>query len=373
MYHTGRIGLLLLGLSLPRVAVAAPWSLPTPPTETIVVPGGIADPTGHTGFFANATGGIDAVDLARGRLLWQTHEAQVPLLVVGHHLYAQAGLKRNRMRILRFDLTREGECDLESDPIVFPNWVVTGEAPAHSFHTKCRVDKEHLVLDWEARAWYSGTTRPTPAQDAAARKRAAGIILVELDSGRVEVQPRPTTESPPPALPAFLEKKAVRWHGVVGSHYKALALEEVEDDEEEELERLVLYSWDNRTNMPEFPKLLFMGKQLLVRPTLDERFLCIREKAARPDDHGFAGQSKPSHWALFSLETGALMGRFPDESGMHSLFVHGTRLYYLVGSMAHGSFDRPRSQPRTLKVLDLSTGKKVWEHAVMGKLVIPPP
>ena len=38
-------------------------------------------------------GRIDAIDLATGDVVWHTYEAQVPLLVVGDRLYAQAGVK----------------------------------------------------------------------------------------------------------------------------------------------------------------------------------------------------------------------------------------------------------------------------------------
>src|SRR5690242_21101788 len=67
------------------------------------LPHGLADPAGRIGFFASATGGIEALDLVSGKVLWQTHEAQRPLLLDGDHLIAQAGTKRNRLRILRLD------------------------------------------------------------------------------------------------------------------------------------------------------------------------------------------------------------------------------------------------------------------------------
>jgi hypothetical protein len=38
-----------------------------------------------------------------------------------------------------------------------------------------------------------------------------------------------------------------------------------------------------------------------------------------------------------------------------------------------GSLDRPNIQPRILKAIDLSSGKKLWERPVAGKLLTPPP
>ena len=176
MNHVRRLAVLLL-LALPALGEA--HAAPSPS----ILPGGLADATGHTGFFASAGGGIEALDLASGKILWQTHEAQRPLLVVDNHLLAQACVKRNRLRIIRLDLTRKGECDLVSDPVVFPAWVVTGEAHGRSFVARWHVEKHQLVLDWEASAWYVGKGRPTAEQEMAARKHASGVALIDLRTG----------------------------------------------------------------------------------------------------------------------------------------------------------------------------------------------
>ena len=138
----------LAPLALVALVVTAPPPSPPPAAPPVVVelprgnvvllPCGVADAAGRTGFLANAAGGIDAVDLVAGELLWSTDEAQRPLLVVGDRLYAQAGLKRNRIRILAFDINKTGECVLESDAVVLPPWVVVGEAPGHSFTASSR-------------------------------------------------------------------------------------------------------------------------------------------------------------------------------------------------------------------------------------------
>jgi hypothetical protein len=367
-----RLGsLLLLGFLGSSAAGAAPPALSAPQVASspTVLPGGIADATGRTGFFASASGGIEALDLATGKVRWQTHEAQRPLLVIGDHLLAQAGVKRNRLRILRLDLTRHGECDLESDPVVFPAWVVTGEAHGHSFSAHWHVEKHQLVLEWEASAWYVGRGRPTAEQEMAARKHARGIASINLRTGQVEVRPVPKTVAPaPPLLPEQLEKKTVRWQRLIGQDWKVLTLEEGEEEQ-----RLMLYSWDRQSDKCPEPIELLKGKRLVVRATLDERILCLREAHRSPDEAGLLTPSRePSWWWLFSVETGALIGRIPDEPGMHALVVFGKRVLYLMPGALRGPLDGHTFQPRTLKAIDLSTGKKVWEHAIAGKLLVPP-
>ncbi|MGH7225861.1 MAG: hypothetical protein ACRELF_21795 [Gemmataceae bacterium] len=334
------------------------------------MPEGIADPSGHTGFFASASGGIEVIDLASGKVLWQTHEAQRPLLLDGDRLLAQAGTKRNRLRILRFDPKRRGECDFESDPVVFPAWVVTGEAHGHSFAAHWQVQKHHLVLDWEANACYVGKTRPTAEEALAARKHAAGIARIDLRTGQVEIRSAEKEETTPlPPLPDHLEKKAHRWQGLVGPHRKVLTL-----DEENGQQCFVLHSWDRRNQTEQTPKELLRGKRLLARATLDEQVLCLREASPSPDERlSMMPKKESGWWWLFSVRTGELLGRIPDEAGMHALAVLGKRVFYLVPGTFRGSLEKPSVQPEILRVLDLSSGKKLWEHPVAGKLIAPPP
>jgi hypothetical protein len=348
----------------------APRLVAGTPASSIVLPQGIADPAGHTGFFASADGAIEAVDLASGKVLWRTHEAQRPLLLDGDRLLAQAGTKRNRLRILRFDPSRNGACDFESDPVVFPGWVVTGEAHGCSFAALWQIEKHHLVLEWEASAWYAGKTPPAPEEYLAARKHAAGMARIDLRTGQVEILPaQKKPAAPAPSLPDHLEKKDLRWQGLVGPHWKVLSLQE-----ENGQQCFVLESWDQRNQKEQEPKKLLRGKRLLARTTLDERILCIREINPSPDERLSLMPKKPlGTWSLFSVETGEVVGRIPDQAGMNAITVLGKRVFYLVPGTFRGTLNEPNIQPQILRVIDLSSGQKLWERPVAGKLIAPPP
>jgi hypothetical protein len=357
-------------LSATLSAAAAPPAKPQPPADsTIRLPGGITDSAGHIGYFASADERIEAIDLASGKVLWQTHEAQRPLLMDGDHLLAQAGTRRNRLRILRLDVKNYGHCDFESDALVLPAWAVTGEAYGHSFVTQWRLDKHQLVLDWEASAWYVGRTPPTPEEAAAARKDSRGIARFDLRTGQIEVLPAGAKPATTPApLPEQLEKKALRWQKIVGQQWKVLALEEEKGNQ-----CLVLHSWDRQRDTEEQPKELLRGKRLLVRTTLDEQILCLREANPGPDEQTSLSHKKQPMWWLFSVDTGKPLGRIPDEAGMNSILVLGKRVLYLVPGTLRGALDQPNVQPQLLRVVDLSSGKKLWERPAAGKLIAPPP
>jgi hypothetical protein len=360
------LSLTLLSASSGRAA--SPTSPPTSP-PFIHLPQGLADAKGHVGYFAGVAG-VEAIDLANGKVLWQTLEAQRPLLIDGDHLLAQAGIKRNRLRILSLDLKRGGECDLESDPIVFPAWVVTGEAPGRSFVGRWRVEHHHLILDWEANAWYIGPTRPTKEEAEAARKHAEGQVFIDLRTGQLDIHPAvKVAPSPAPSLPEQLEQKSLRWQGIVEDKGKVLALEE-----DEGRQSLVLYSWDRRTKKVEEAKEMLSGERLLVRTTEDESILCLREGNLSPDERTSLMRKKPlAPWLLFSVATGKPVGSIPYEAGMHSFVVLGKRVFYQVPGAMHGTLERGSLQAQTLRVLDLSTGKKLWERPLAGKLIAPPP
>lgn len=376
MRHARRLGaLLLLSLLLSSARAGTAPRLPqanpsASPATGIVLPQGLADCTGHTGFFASAGGGVEAIDLTTGKVLWENLEAQRPLLLDGHHLLAQAGVKRNRLRILRLDCAQHGECTFESDPVVFPAWVVTGAAPGRSFTTRWRLERQQLLLDWEARAWYVGSTRPTPEQTAAARKHAAGVAVIDLRTGQIDVRPAEKKETPPPPpLPEHLEKKSLRWQRLVGPLWKVLTLEE-----ENGQQRFVLHSWDRNKEKQQEPKELLHGKRLIARTTMDESVLCLREASPSPDENASMMPKKtPRYWSLFDVLTGAELGRIRHEAGMHDLVVLGRRVFYLIPGAYRGALAKPSAQPQILKVVDLKSGKQLWERPVAGQMLAPPP
>lgn len=150
--------------------------------------GGVADGAGKVGYFPNPTGGIDALDLTTGKVLWTSKEASRPLLALNDRLVAQRTEKNkaNQVRIVILDGAQAGKRVLESQPIVLPDWVSVEVAYGRSFRGSARAEAESLLLTWEARAFYAGGARPTPEIEAAARKEASGVARVDLANGKIE-------------------------------------------------------------------------------------------------------------------------------------------------------------------------------------------
>jgi hypothetical protein len=167
-------------------AAAAEGKLRAP----VVLPGGgVADPAGKVGFVPNTSGGIDALDLATGKLLWDTKEAPRPLLATADRLFAQAPVrgKSNQVRLVVLDTAQKGKRLLESQPLSFPDWVSVGVTHGRSFASTARLGDGSLLLAWQARAWYAGGAAPTPEIERRARKAASGVMRVDLKTGKTEM------------------------------------------------------------------------------------------------------------------------------------------------------------------------------------------
>jgi hypothetical protein len=335
------------------------------------LPGGVADPGGRTGFVSSLKGGIEAIDLVTGDVLWESIEAQLPLLAANDRLYAQAGVKRNRLRVLVFDLIKKGECVLETDPVVFPDWVVTADTTGRSFKADWHLEGDTLVLAWEARAWYCGKDRPTPTLEAEARRHASGLVRFDLLTGQIKMLP---AEPPAPVADPLvqratrdLQQRAARWQGMVGSTFKALVLEQ--DGEEQ---KLVLMSWAKDGSVLESPPALLRGRRLQVLATLDNRYLCVRDASPSPDQRPTEEDRKRFDWAIYATDTGEVLTRTPFEAGTQAIMVLGSRLLVLLTGSSSGPIDRPFVNPRILKAIDVQTGKLQWQHTLAGKAVVPP-
>ncbi len=373
-----------------------------PATGCVPLPAGLTDASRCTGFFSNATGGIDAVDLTTGELRWRNSEAERPLLIDGGRLYAQAGTRRNRLRVLALDLARQGECVFESDPVVFPGWVVAGEAPGRSFAGRWRLEQSRLELAWQAEAWSDGGGR-SPGLAFPVRKHASGLVRIDLDNGQVTMLPAagpaaPAEEvPPPPAVAKHLEKKALRWTGRAGPFFLALELAEVDPNEELRLlaaaakanplaaaalaaakpkegkpdSRLVLWAWGAQSGVPVLQQELLRGRRLVVQTTLDGRYLCVRDALPSPDEMVASQVREKGAWSLYTT-LGKPLGHVPYSPGTESLAVVGKHAYALVAGPVRGPLDRPTQRPRTLRVLDLKSGRLVWERPVAPRPLVPP-
>lgn len=164
----------------------------------VLIPLGVADRGGNTGYVQGEKGGIVAVELKAGKTTWQTMAARHPLIVTGDLVLAELrqGLS---VKVLGF-AAGTGRKILESEPIKLPEWARAGDVSiwGHSFEAAAWVVKGELIYRWEARAYYAGGAAPSPEILAAAAKHAVGLLKIHLQTGKVTEL---AGEKPPAPIP----------------------------------------------------------------------------------------------------------------------------------------------------------------------------
>jgi hypothetical protein len=343
-----------------------------------VLPGGVADPAGKVGYVQAPSGGVDALDLATGKVRWQVAETCKPLALAGDRLLCQAPEKgkANAVRILVLDTRDKGKVLRRSDPVTFPDWVSVGVTYGRSFTSRARLDgKDTLLLQWEARAFYAGGAAPTPEVLERARKHAAGVARVNIDSGRVVAGEARKGKEPEVELPRGLKevKPAQLW---TGSEWVARPLRVGKKavvllrSQAGALHKLEMVAWDPATGKADPKVELMQGKELWPQLSEDRRYVFVHQALVKeklpPGDYA---------WWVFSLETGKQVAKLPFEPGSQGLTVIGPRAYYAVAGP--GRMPRPGGPgmvkgSQTLKAVEVATGRQLWQHAIWAPPQLPP-
>lgn len=338
-----------------------------------LLPIGVTDADHKVGYVQGAKGGVEALNLENGDVLWTTKESGTPLVAFGKLLVVQRPVagKANCVRIAVLDTSEKGKEMQLSDEVVFPEWVSVGVEYGRTFSSQARILKGTLLLKWKANAFYAGGARPTPEIEEAARKEASGVAQVDLKSGKVamlDLAKAPAEDKV--KLPAELAKIASQqyWTGsdwktepfVVGKTVSALSLKEEGGNKA----TLSLKRWSLETGKPLETVELLRGKSLWPQVSLEGSHVFVHQ--AIPKEQLPAGDYA---WWVFSLESGKQIAKFPHQS-LNQVAVYGKQAYHLVGSDRIGP--GREVQPRSLRAIDLATGKMAWERPVEGVRVLLP-
>jgi hypothetical protein len=335
------------------VALFAPLAVQAAPP----FPGGLLDSTGRT-VYASTREGVAAVDLASGDFMWQTRLANQPLLVAGDRLYALVQPETNHLLVRGFDLgSGKGDKVFESSPVEMPRWAVPHNRPGHSFSYRYRQDRNRLEIAWQV----SAGTEGGPG------KEAAGLAVIDLDSGKVRQGPgqvgKPAATAQP-RVPPRLEKLAVRWQRSLAGQLVALVVEEVPGSTQaNRWQRLVLRSWNERTGKENTARELIRGRRLVFMAGLDDRHLWVRDAAGCPDEPSTNGPGIARHWSVFAAVDGNLVARVPFIPGTRSATIIDERAYCLSTGAVRTTPGGSSRGGRVLHAVDLTTGKVIWSRA----------
>jgi hypothetical protein len=321
-------------------------------------PGVIVDEARSLCYLMSVEGGVEALDLLSGKILWTTAAAQKPLLLLDSTLVAQAGPQGpgNLLRLVLLDPTKSGAVKRRVDAKL-PEGVRAGidEGSGSSFSTVAWAASGVLTVSWTySRAQISGAEDTT--RGGGAGQGLAGAVRVNLNTGEVSLEGSgrspPSTSSPLPTALSRLEERGRLPHPLWRTDNVYAAVSRVRKDDGSE--RTVLKRWHAATgdSLPDVA--LFAGGYTVRYPSADgKNLLASRLAAASPPYDRY-------DWAVFSLASGARIAELQLNVPGAWFFVTGPLLVYETQPRARVVDGTWMREPRQLHGVDLKTGRERW-------------
>jgi hypothetical protein len=337
---------------------------------------GVIDADLRIAYVSSPQGGIQAIRLEDGKVLWTNDTAKgQPWLVAGSRLIARGE------RLLIVDLKSEGKVVRPADVPAYPK-VAAPDRCTVSFNLwGPRVVGGTLEANWYAVANIDRSKgRPFAFQAWTAFNKAApvGTVKINLDTGKAEVLADPKTadvtgglipeaakaeKQMPPGLPPMLTAAWQQYFKdqdgritLVGDRLVAVSMT-LEKQGGEYSKRITLHAWNAKTGMAAAPVELVKDKALNIANVM------ITE------DRRHAGVAYGNFTlTIYSLNDGKPVGTVKGVSSPERAFVTGKRLYFAQQTGARGA---PASN--LLKVIDLENGNMIWERPLQPRSNIPLP
>ncbi len=341
---------------------------PLASTQTLgsftLVPGVVADPARDLVYVMRPEGGIEALDLADGSLLWATGRADQPLFVADNALVALVESTAPGLSVTMLDpatgnpVTREHSA--ESVVLPLPSGIAAAidQTLARSFKFSIVESGGEIYLTWEyIERDVTGISPPggrafARRETGAFRFRArAGDDARAFDVVALESIPEPVDPWPAEVRELLESKQVLRPPWRTG---KVLAITQQRYAPDE----LVLKRWRRSDGEALEVKSLHRGRALAVLASCDERHAVVAVAS---------GDSIPESRYLLrfhSLETGDLVLEVSSERSAGPFCLLGSRLLRLSLPTVRRVGDVMVESPLELVAGDVESGAVVWRRAV---------
>lgn len=143
--------------------------------EPVYLPRGVASLPDQMAFIANFQGGIDALTLSDGRLLWHTNAASVPLLADEGRLFAYTISSDDVIKIIVLNTKNKGAVIRESAPIRLLEGENKIGSPGQSLEMEATLQGDRMLARWRVRSIYDGGAPPPDDVRTKLSKEFSGI------------------------------------------------------------------------------------------------------------------------------------------------------------------------------------------------------
>ncbi len=347
------------------------------PVKPIPFADGVLGPARRTAYVSGPKGGIQAIRLEDGKVLWANDCKGRPWLVAGRRLIARG----DRLTVL--DLDNKGKVVRQSDTLPYPKVAAPERCTVAFYLWRPRVVGDTLEARWFAVASIDRSKgRPFAFAAWTAFNKAApvGTVTFNLSTGRVALQTGPAPANVtmglvpeaakpenqvPPGLPAKLAAVWRQYHkeqngriALLGQRLVGVSMT-VEPAGADFVKKVTLSSWDVKTGAASAPVELVKDRAINIATVV------------LTEDRRHAGVVfGTSALAVYSLADGKRVGN--EVKGVVSperAFVQGKRLYH-----ARLAWGRPGPTPSSLEALDLESGKLLWQRPLQTRstILLPP-
>ncbi|HZF13560.1 MAG TPA: hypothetical protein VFE33_32605 [Thermoanaerobaculia bacterium] len=298
-------------------ALTAGTAVAAPAAPSIALHDGVVVDTARSvAYLTHPRGGIDAVDLAQGTLLWHSPEGERPLLLAGDLLVAQAASgEHGELSVVALDVRQAG-ARRSGVTLALPSGIRAGIADTveQTFRVTAVPTGQGVTLAWEAHRFLSDRRGGLPDGVGLTDRRAtpgsfAGTALFDPSAGRL-------------SLPKAVEARQLA------------AL------------RPVLAATLSPADAPE-----------RLFASVDGRYVLASRQV------GDAASPAPYRWTISAAATGTVLGSTESRVSMAPFAVVGTRLLHVVQPVTRMIDGKRTEQPLRLRAVDLTTGREVgsWE------------
>jgi hypothetical protein len=351
------IGLLLMPLiTCVAVAIGAPQSSDPMRSEDSfeLRPGVIVAPSAGEIYAMNPQHGIDAIDIASGKILWTSNAAAKPILLDDHHLVAQAEAGgAGALQTVGLDTAAAGKTVLRTT-LALAQGVNPSidESLGSSFEIHGKADGVSVIVSWRfTRSPASGVIVRVSPPDI----QMNGAARIDLSTGAVKpLNPKPSSLSGNAPLPKNLQRmvdsgKLPSAPQAVGDFF--IATKTVGDNHQ------VLQRWNKHGD--ELASIELDPGIGIANPSADDRMVFSRRRLDPAPD----GMQRYL-WSIFSIETGKRIAQVRMPTSASPFVVWHSMLIFEALPFGHRVNGAWVQVPLQVSALNLANGEMIWSHTI---------
>ena len=275
-----------------------------------LINGVIVDPGPGVIYLMNPEGGIDAIEVASGKLIWRSTTAAKPLLPFDDRLVAQAEAHAGDrvLPIVVMNTAAHGEPLLSATvPLPSPAFASIDDAMGSSFTADASLSSGELEIIWRF------TPRPNLGRPGPAPSEIVGAARIDLKTGQVQVLPDRS---------ATTQRRA----GPNGGFPADIKVEP--------------------------------GFNLSISSADGKTFLA--NKPAGTDATGWTDYQ----WVVYSLHTREKLGEIRMPASAAPFFVSNSTLVYVSRPYGRRIDGKWIQEPLELRAVDLGSGREMWKAPI---------